>query len=256
MFAGQTEEAVRRYRRAADLYRQAGEPLLGLTLDLSVCQVITYAGEAAAAAARAAALGEAIRDSGNPTALAWWHYVTGEAIAHSDPAGALAAYTAAVEHATRADNRLLAMLARSSAVTLLGGQESPAVALREVGRVLDQWQDLGNTASQWWVLLSLAVLLADVGDDRDAALLAGAVRSHHRHQPAFVRDRQRLERALAAVRRRLGEEATDAASAEGARMSLPEALAAARQLIPAAESLAPPSGPEDRGPGAVRREGT
>jgi hypothetical protein len=100
------------------------------------------------------------------------------------------------------------------------------------------------------------VLLADVGDDRDAALLAGAVRSHHHRHPAFVRDRQRLEQTLAAVRRRLGEEATDAASAEGARMSLPEALAAARQLIPAAGSLAPPSGPEERGPGGPRREVT
>ncbi|WP_222266397.1 AfsR/SARP family transcriptional regulator [Modestobacter marinus] len=231
MFAGQTEEAVRRYRQAAGLYRRAGEPLLGLTLDLSVCQVITYDGGAAEAAARTADLRDAVRASGNPSALAWWHYVLGEALLHSDPAGALANYTAAVEHASRVDNRLLVMLARSSAAPLLGGRDSPLVALRELGRLLDQWQDLGNTASQWWVLLSLAALLADLGEDRDAALLGGAVRRNQQHQPGFVRDRQRLEQALAAVRARLGDEATDAASAEGARMSLQEALAAARQLI-------------------------
>jgi tetratricopeptide (TPR) repeat protein len=231
MFAGRTEEAVARYRRAADLYRRAGEPLLGVLLDLSVCQVITYDGQAAEAASRAERLGDAVRASGNPSALAWWNFVVGEARVDSDPAAALAAYTAAIAHASRADNRLLVMLARSSAVTLLDAKGSPSTALSELGLVLDQWADLGNTASQWWILLSLAVLLAGIGEDRDAALLAGAVLTNRGHQPALARDQRRLEDALAAVRARLGDDAAEAALAEGARLSFDDAVTRARRLI-------------------------
>ena len=66
---------------------------------------------------------------------------------------------------------------------------SDATALQEFGKVLDQWEDLGNELSQWWVLENLAVLLARIGDGR-ARRCAGA-------QPARRRlDRRQRARTL------------------------------------------------------------
>jgi predicted ATPase/DNA-binding SARP family transcriptional activator len=233
MFAARTDEGVARYRAAADLYRAAGEELPGALCDLSVCQVLSYDGGEAEAAARVTELFEPVRRSGNPSGLAWWHYVRGEASVHADPAAALADYTSAAEHAARADNRLLLMLARSSAATVLGEDQPPAVAMAELGRLLDQWEDLGNEASAWWVLLYLAVVLTANGRDQEAALLAGAVLAHRDQQPAFVREQRRLDDAVATLRARMGA-AVDAVMVEGGRLSYEEAGRFARRLIGAA----------------------
>ncbi|GAB3324648.1 BTAD domain-containing putative transcriptional regulator [Geodermatophilus aquaeductus] len=231
MFAGRTEEAAARYRQAADLYRRAGEDISALTIELSVCQVLSYDGGEDEAAARVAELEDAVRRSGNLTALAWWHYVRGEAVLRADPGGALASYEASAELAAGADNRLLLMLARSAGSIVLGEDQLPAVAMAELGRLLDQWQDLGNEATAWWVLLSLAVHLTGTGHDRDAALLAGAVLAHRDQQPALVREQRRLDEAMAQVQNRLGRATMDTALAEGARLSIDEAREFARELI-------------------------
>jgi predicted ATPase/DNA-binding SARP family transcriptional activator len=237
MFAARTEEGVARYRSAAALYRAAGEELSGTLCDLSVCQVLSYDDGEAQAARRVDELFEQVRRSGNPSALAWWHYVHGEATVRADPVAALADYSAAAENATRADNRLLLMLARSSAATVLGDEQPPDVAMPELGRLLDQWEDLGNEASAWWVLLYLVVVLAADGRDRDAAVLAGAVRAHRDQQPAMVREQRRLDEAVTTLRARMGDARADATMAEGARMSYEEAGRFARALI---GSAAPP----------------
>ena len=49
---------------------------------------------------------------------------------------------------------------------------------------MDEWDELGNVAAQWWVLLQVSLLLTRLGLDRPAALLAGAVpreRTPHLH---------------------------------------------------------------------------
>jgi predicted ATPase/DNA-binding SARP family transcriptional activator len=230
MFLGHTADAVERYRRTAALHRVAGDRLNGLMADVSVCQASTYGGGAAWAAARVAELLGPLAELGNPSGLAWAHYVLGEATAASDPERALAAYAAVLEHGTDVDNRLFVMLARSSSLTLLAGGVSDATALEQFGTVLDQWEDLGNELSQWWVLENLAVLLARIGETRDAAVLAGAVVANRDRYPAFVRN-QGLEQALRALRARLGDPVVDAAIEEGAALPFPAAVALARTAI-------------------------
>jgi hypothetical protein len=230
MFLGHTAEAVERYRRTGTLHRAAGDRLNGLLADVSVCQATTYGGGAREATARVTELLGPIRELGNPSALAWAYYVLGEATASSDPEGALASYAAVLEHGTEVDNRLFVMLARSSSLTLLAGGVSDATALEEFGRVLDQWEDLGNELSQWWVLENLAVLLARIGDGRHAALLAGAVVANRHRYPAFVRN-ERLERAIGGLRERLGEAVVDAFVEEGAALAFASAVALARTAI-------------------------
>ena len=199
-------------------------------IEASVCQATIYGGGARWAAARVAELLGPLGELGNPSGLAWAYYVLGEATAESDPERALAAYAAVLEHGTDVDNRLFVMLARSSALTLLAGGVSDPTALAEFGTVLDQWEDLGNELSQWWVLENLAVLLARLGEGRHAALLAGAVVANRHRYPAFVRN-TRLEDAIGDLRGRLGSAVVDAAVDEGAAPPFAAAVALARTAI-------------------------
>jgi predicted ATPase/DNA-binding SARP family transcriptional activator len=230
MFLGRTADSVERYRRTAVLHRAAGDPLNALMAEVSVCQVATYGGDAAWAVTRVAELLGPIGALGNPSGLAWVHYVLGEATAASDPERALAAYAAVLEHGTAVDNRLFVMLARSSALTVLAGGGSDSTALAEFGKVLDQWEDLGNELSQWWVLENLAVLLARLGDGRHAAPLAGAVMANRHRYPAALRN-EGLGRAVHALRERLGEAVVDAMVEEGAALPFASAVALARTAI-------------------------
>jgi hypothetical protein len=198
---------------------------------------MVYGGRFGPAAARMGELLNRARDIGAPSALCWAHYVSGETVADTDADGALAAFVAAIDVGSAVDNRLFLWLAHTSSVAVAADHGSPAVAFAEFGRVLEQWEDVRNEALQWWVLLNLAVLLVRVGSDRDAALLAGAVRAARDHQPTLPRDEARLDATLNLVRDRIGATATDAAMAEGAALPFPVALAYARDAV---RTAAPP----------------
>ncbi|MCV2487758.1 winged helix-turn-helix domain-containing protein [Geodermatophilus sp. YIM 151500] len=232
-------EAVDLFRRSATLHRAAGEEVDGLLEDISAYQALTYVGGAADAAAALPALVERARATGNPTASSWACFVLGEAEAQRDPGRALAAYESAVRHGTPADNRLFVMLARTSAVALTAREGTDAAAVRQFAQVLDAWEDLGNEFSQWWVLLHLAVLLARLGAERDAALLAGAVLANLERLPELGREMAALDEACAALRRGLGPAATDAGLAAGAGMPVAAAVAHARAAIHRASGPAP-----------------
>jgi hypothetical protein len=132
-------------------------------------------------------------------------------------------------------------LARSSSIALLARSGDPQRALAQFQQVLDQWERLGNEAAHWWMLLQLVVLLARIDADADAALLAGAVVAAQDRYPTLTPDVQRLEAALARVRRRLGPSRTDAILADGAALTRPAALTRARAAIQAARQRAGPA---------------
>ncbi len=236
MFAGRVQDAAALFERAAALHRVAGEPVRALLCAISVWQALSYANRATqAGAARAEQSLRSLRADaetvGNPTALAWAHYVSGEALADVDVQRASAAYTAAVDAACRVNNRLFATLARSSAVRLAARHGPVPQALTELERISDQWEDLGNEAAQWWLLFNLFVLLVRAGSDRDSAVLAGAVQAARNQHPAFPRDLSLFDRELDRVRERWGAAATDAALAEGAAMPYADAVAYARRAL-------------------------
>lgn len=87
---------------------------------------------------------------------------------------------------------------------------------------------------QWWALGSLALLLADLGADSDAAQLGGAVLAADGRRPSFTAETARLADMLARVRTRLGGDRTEAAMRHGAALRRPEVVACARQAIAAA----------------------
>jgi predicted ATPase/DNA-binding SARP family transcriptional activator len=231
MFTSRTADAVDRFARAGALFRAAGDPVRGLMCDVSVCQVMSYGGAAAEAAARMPDLVARARDTANPSLLAWAHYVLGEALADIDRDRAAAAWASAMEHGRQADSRLFVNLARTSAVASAAEHGSPATALDEFEQVLDQWEAIGSQAAQWWVLVNLVVLLTRLGAFDDAARLAGAAIAARDRHPALARDRRRLAEALGTVRERLGDRATDEGLAVGAGLPLSAAVALGRAAI-------------------------
>ncbi|MDD7942917.1 BTAD domain-containing putative transcriptional regulator [Actinomycetospora lutea] len=237
MFAGRSEEAAALFARAASLHEAAGQPVRALLCEISVWQATSYRrGEDGAneAAARMGDLLARARTLGHPSALAWAHYVHGEAVADLAVDRALADYAAAIGASSAVGNRLFVMLARTSAVRLTARHAPVAEALEELEQVVTQWEDLGSEATQWWVLFNLVVLMVRAGSDRDGAVLAGAALAAGARHPSFPRDEAVLEDTLRQLRDRLGDEATDTALAEGATLPFATSVTWARRAVRAA----------------------
>jgi hypothetical protein len=177
--------------------------------------------------------------SRNPSAIAWTYYVTGEATADTDLPAALAAYSITVEQSLKTDNRLFLGLARSSAVALAARRGPPHHSLTEFDRVMAEWDELGNVAAQWWVLLQICVLLTRLRLDRPAALLAGAFLSNGTRTYMLLGDEDRLQASIATVTARLGQQTAQATLAEGATLGFDDVVALARQTITAARHREP-----------------
>ncbi len=231
MFAGNFEEAIRRFTESVDLNLAEGRPVAALLSEVSVCQATTYAGRTADARERLADLRVRAGQVANPSAEAWAYYVTGEATADIDVPAALAAYRSSMVESAKVDNRLFLGLARSSAVALAARQGSAHDGLAEFERVMEEWDALGNVTAQWWVLMSLATLFARLGEDRPAALLAGAVLGTGERTYMLLGDERRLEDAVRRVSERLGDVAARAALAEGGGLTIDECVALARSTI-------------------------
>ena len=239
MFAGRSEEAIAYFRRGARLERAGGNQTIALMDEISVCQAQSYyAGHVAEAAASIGQLLERARANGNPSCLTWAHYIDGE-IKHAlgDLPGAQEAYRAAIADGAEAESRLLVTLARSSSVTVSAQHGAPAEALEQFRRVVDEWENIGNEAAQWWTLGYLVVLLVRVGSAHDAALLAGAILGARERHPRFGRYETDVGQALADLRRRLGPTA-EAMLAKGAALSYADTVDCARAAIRAAQTRA------------------
>ena len=231
MFAGRQDEAIGRFERAGALYAAAGEHVQSLMTRMSVCQAMSYAGRTEEAATAMQGLLAAALALGNPTAISWAHFVTGETLSHADPPAAIAAFRSSAEEGQRSDNRLFVMLARSALVTLAAREGESDEALREFESVLEQWLDLRNEASMWGVLAVLVPLLVRVGDLREAAVLASAVRANRDRQPLWERNEPDLLACLAQAETRLGADEVQHLVATGAVMPADAAVAQARRAI-------------------------
>jgi tetratricopeptide (TPR) repeat protein len=238
MFLGDFDEAVARFTEAERLNRAEGRNVAALMCEISVCQAMTYGGHAAEARTRLVELRQRAGRSGNPSAIAWAHYVTGDATAEVDVAAALSAYRVTVEQSHKVDNRLFLGLARSAAVALTARSGSPQNALAEFERVMDQWDELGNVAAQWWVLLQVSLLLTRLGLDRPAALLMGAFRANENPTYMLLGDQDRLQAGIETVAARMGRQTAHATMAEGATLGYDDVAALARRAISIARDRA------------------
>lgn len=232
MFGNRTEEAVGRYRALAASWRAAAQPVPALLFELAAAHSMVNGGRAAQAAAVVEQVAPAAAATGNPTVMCWARHVAGLVAEPADPERALATYAEAVQLGSAVDCRLFVGMAQASAAAL-SVRLTPETALASLDEALDRWSWPGAEMLQWWLLGSVTVLLADIGADEDAAVLAGAVLAADEHRPLFAADSRRLADTLAAVTTRLGRERTDAALAAGAAMDHPAAVAHARRAVAA-----------------------
>jgi predicted ATPase/DNA-binding SARP family transcriptional activator len=240
MFAGDFDEATRRFHECAALNIAERRPIAALVADIAVCQVTTYAGRSSEARERLTELRRRAHATKNPSAIAWASFVTGEATAEVDVPAALSAYRNAMEESLKVDNRLFLGLARSSAVALAARHGSAHDALDEFDRVLDEWDELGNVTAQWWVLMNVSMLFARLGQDNTALLLAGAVLGTDARTYMLLGDEERLRETVREVTARLGRDVARATLAEGRELALDDAVTLARRTIREAADHARP----------------
>jgi hypothetical protein len=123
-------------------------------------------------------------------------------------------------------------------VALAARHGSAHDGLEEFGRVMDEWDELGNVTAQWWVLLNVSTLFARLGEDRPAALLAGALLGTEDRTYMLLGDETRLREAVGQVTARLGEDVARATLTEGRDLSIDEAVALARETLRSAADSA------------------
>jgi predicted ATPase/DNA-binding SARP family transcriptional activator len=238
MILGQTDLAVTRYQDLAAVRRARDEPVLALLVELGAAHALVTADRCTEAAEIIEAVLPAAETSGNPTIQTWAHYLAGQASAATAPGRAADEYRTAIAAGEPADSRLFVTMARGSSAALAARNDRFLEALEALPGVLDEWLRLGNTGLLGWTLQQIVVLLADLGQDRDAALLAGALRADRVPTPAFTADTERVSDALERLNDRLGPQQTAATLEEGANLTPAAVLAHARNALSAATSSA------------------
>ena len=109
----------------------------------------------------------------------------------------------------------LAGASKASIAARVGDLDTAAQAYRQL---LAHWRRAGMWPTQWTMLRSVAGLLARRGALRDAAALEGAVRSTSAGHQIFGADEEALTELGTLLCAELGEEAYEAARAEGSRL--------------------------------------
>jgi predicted ATPase/DNA-binding SARP family transcriptional activator len=231
MFAGQTEPALRRFRRAAELSRTGRQPVAEVMTEICVCQAMAYSGREEEARRLLPELRERASRTGNPSAVAWAHYVTGEATGESDVVGALAAYERACRAAREVDHRLFANLATTGSVALMARLGPIEEAPLRLEQAMSEWEEIGNVAAQWWLLLHVAMYLERVGHDREALELFAAVDAGGQRTFRLMGEVERVRACRERILARHGDAFVEAGRAAGAALGLDAAAAVARAAL-------------------------
>ena len=208
-------------RLAHALYmRSVAETSVGRTVRGAV-----LAGEAQAAA----------RASGSPTASAQADYALGLALEGTEPAESLQLLRHAAVTAATAGNRWVEAFAETEVWWLEARTGELRQALTGLGAVIDTWQRGGDWANLWLSLRHVFGLLQQIGDDRAAAVLHGALAAAGATDalPFEPSDAEHLTDIVEQLRTRMAPEQFERAAADGAAMPEPELIAYIQDRITA-----------------------
>ncbi|MGE0295121.1 BTAD domain-containing putative transcriptional regulator [Pseudonocardia sp.] len=208
-FRGDLDECLREARLAHELGLEAGDPeSTFLTLiDLSV-----FGGYAGAADAGAYEAELVARRPESATGRAWVDYVRGETRADRGDPDAARLLAAAVAAAEEADSGFVAGIARHTLLTAAARDGDPAAALPAFGALLDHWHGYAAWTQLWIAVRALAGTLSALGRHREAAVLLGALGASPRATSVFGADSARLAAVEEAARAALGVEYVVAAA--------------------------------------------
>jgi predicted ATPase/DNA-binding winged helix-turn-helix (wHTH) protein len=228
LLSGDLTGALEAYRATATVANITGDPAALAIARANEAIVLSYAGDPQAPATAAAAVAAALA-SNNPTAIAYALFAEGEALADDDPERAAAALDEARRRAKDIGNPFVAGVALNAAVALRGRRGPPDQALALFREAIGHWRATGNRALIVTTLRNLVVLLARIGQDEPAAVLAATL-EHAAPTKTYGAEAERIATALAAARQRLGDAAYARAWDTGGR-TLEEAADQAMQLL-------------------------
>ncbi|MHA6781484.1 BTAD domain-containing putative transcriptional regulator [Pseudonocardia saturnea] len=156
---------------------------------------------------------------GNPSQLAWAHYLDGEAALEGDPDRAVTLLEEAIAQARPVGNAFVRGVALVSVSSARGRSTDPGAAIGPFRDIVDHWWQAGDWTHQWTTLRNLVDPLLRLGVDEPAVVLLGATSAAASAPPVYGVGARRLAGAEAVLRARLGPERFTAADARGRGMA-------------------------------------
>jgi hypothetical protein len=233
MMSGNYERTLACQQRAFELAGQAGDTTHQARERAARALAYGYRGQLDAADAELAAATELIRTTGNPSMQAFCSYVAGELRLDVDPAAALPLLERARDVARHLGNRYLVAIAGVSAVSCAARIEHSAQSLGEYAELLDHFDRTGSLTQQWTTVRTLIETLTRQGADEPAVTLYGALTASRSAPPLIGLDATRMDRAIATLKARVGEQRYRELLATGAALGDDTAIVYARRYTTA-----------------------
>lgn len=213
LFAGRLDEAVEWYRRGAAAAGGEAERTFVRATELLAR---TYGNDPTAAALAEEVLAEVGPSTTPHAAYAW--FCAGEADLTGDRDRARRRLTRALELADLTGASLVTGLAGASRASLDARHGDAHLAAADYRRLIVHWRTAGVWSTQWTMMRSIALLLARLGQWRDAAVLEGAVRATREGHRIFGADATALDDLSRRAEAALGSDAYRDAVREGAEL--------------------------------------
>lgn len=165
-----------------------------------------------------------------PTDAAWIAYARAEALSAAGDDGAAGSYRAAIEHGSAVGAHFVVAAGLTSLAVEQARTGDVPAAFDTYAEALSTFLRLGNHTHAVTAIRNLTGLLADVGEDRGAVLLA-SVAGLDAIRPSYGAEAQRTRQTLDRVRTRVGEGRFSAWSEESRRLDIDQAVRFASRLV-------------------------
>jgi tetratricopeptide (TPR) repeat protein len=235
---GDLAHARRLYLEAAAQSEAAGDALQAVWDRGSAALAVHYDG--ASAGKEPAAVLSLAEACGSPSARAFAHFVIGEVESSEHD------LRRAIELSDCAGSDFVRGIAEVSLASVMARRREPSPALDHYDRAIRGWELVGAWTPQRVTLRTLARLLAELDQTRDAAILYGAATTDRTGSAAYGSDAAMLRELAASLRSRLGNAEFNARVEEGAALADEEAVTVALDAVRRARGTAGASLPADR----------
>jgi tetratricopeptide (TPR) repeat protein len=214
--SGRYEPAIAARDRAMSLARQAGDTVFEAHSRIAGALALGYLGAFDAATDELAEAASLLDMIDNPTTRAFADYVAGEIRIDPAPAEAIALLRRSRDTALAVGNRFIAGIAGASAVSCAARHGDAAAAIDEYPDLIEHFHRVGVWAQLWTMIRALIETLTRVGRHEPAAVLYGALSATDAASPIIGPDAGRLADTVSELRTRLGDDAFERLTAEGA----------------------------------------
>ena len=165
-----------------------------------------------------------------PTDAAWVAYARAEALSAAGDAAAAASYRAAIDQGSAVGGHFVVAAALTSLAVEHARTGEISAAFDTYAEALSTFHRRGNHTHAVTAIRNLIGLLADVGEDHGAVVLA-SVTGLESIRPSYGSEAQRTIETLDRIRARVGDARLDAWSAEGRGVDIDQAIRLSSRLV-------------------------